>query len=125
MRGHSDLVNSARFSPDGTRIITASQDETARIWDAATGKEIFAYLVACRDVLFADFSRDGKRVVTVARNPSVFVWDSSLAFMPVRDLLTDVGTRRLRGRTRLSRDEMRLAGYPDSEPEIDVGAGLA
>ena len=34
------LVNSAAFSPDGARIVTASGDKTARIWDAATGKEI-------------------------------------------------------------------------------------
>ena len=33
-------VHSAVFSPDGTRIVTASWDKTARIWDAATGKEI-------------------------------------------------------------------------------------
>ena len=31
---------SAAFSPDGSRIVTASRDETARIWDAASGKEI-------------------------------------------------------------------------------------
>ena len=31
---------SAAFSPDGQRIVTASQDKTARIWDAATGKPI-------------------------------------------------------------------------------------
>ena len=31
---------SAAFSPDGSRIVTASMDKTARIWDAATGKEI-------------------------------------------------------------------------------------
>ena len=33
-------VTSAAFSPDGSRIVTASEDKTARIWDAATGKEI-------------------------------------------------------------------------------------
>ena len=38
--GHDDFVNSAAFSPDGSRIVTASSDKTARIWDAATGKEI-------------------------------------------------------------------------------------
>ena len=31
---------SAAFSPDGQRIVTASFDKTARIWDAATGKPI-------------------------------------------------------------------------------------
>ena len=34
------IVWSAAFSPDGTRIVTASEDETARIWDAASGKAI-------------------------------------------------------------------------------------
>ena len=33
-------VNSAAFSPDGKRIVTASDDKTARIWDAASGKPI-------------------------------------------------------------------------------------
>ena len=31
---------SASFSPDGTRIVTAARDQTARLWDAATGKPL-------------------------------------------------------------------------------------
>lgn len=38
LRGHEEPV--ADFSPDGTRIVTASTDRTARIWDAASGQEI-------------------------------------------------------------------------------------
>jgi len=36
----SELGRSAAFSPDGSCIVTASWDGTARIWDAATGEEI-------------------------------------------------------------------------------------
>lgn len=34
LKGHTALVHSASFSPDGTRIVTASRDGTARVWDA-------------------------------------------------------------------------------------------
>ena len=40
LRGHDSNVSSAAFSPDGSRIVTASLDNTARLWDAATAKEI-------------------------------------------------------------------------------------
>jgi WD40 repeat protein len=37
---HEGAVNSAAFSPDGARIVTASDDRTAHIWDAGVGREI-------------------------------------------------------------------------------------
>jgi WD40 repeat protein len=40
LRGHEGEVLSADFSPDGGRIVTASTDKTARIWDLASRKEI-------------------------------------------------------------------------------------
>ena len=40
LRGHAKAVKSAAFSRDGSRIVTGSVDQTARIWDAATAKEI-------------------------------------------------------------------------------------
>ena len=35
--GHSAPVNSVCFSPDGTRIVSGSDDNTVRIWNAVTG----------------------------------------------------------------------------------------
>jgi WD40 repeat protein len=40
LRGHSDAVNSAVYSPDGKHIVSGSGDKTVRIWDAQTGKMV-------------------------------------------------------------------------------------
>ena len=38
LKGHTDSVKSASFSPDGQRVVTASGDQRARLWNAASGK---------------------------------------------------------------------------------------
>ena len=55
---------SAAFSPDGSRIVTASNDKTARVWDAATGIAIAVLSGHEGPVWSAAFSPDGSRIVT-------------------------------------------------------------
>lgn len=43
--GHTAPVWTLGWTPDGSRVTTASQDGTARVWDAATGRELFALQV--------------------------------------------------------------------------------
>ena len=40
LRGHLDEVTSVAFSPDGQRIVTGSGDHTAKVWEAASGREL-------------------------------------------------------------------------------------
>src|SRR5262249_57818537 len=37
-KGHTDLVYSVAFSPDGMRIVSGSRDQTVKVWDAQTGQ---------------------------------------------------------------------------------------
>ena len=68
---------SAAFSPDGKRIVTASADKTARLWDAETGKQIGAPLVGHEDAVWsAAFSPDGKRIVTASDDKTARLWDA-------------------------------------------------
>ena len=79
LHGHSDSVVSAAFSPDGTRIVTASWDKTARIWDVAAGKEI-AVLRGSEDALVsAAFSPDGSHIVTASTDGTERIWDAGTA----------------------------------------------
>jgi WD40 repeat protein len=65
LKGPTGSVLSAAFSSDGKRVVTASSDKTARIWDADSGQEIAQLKGHTGPVLSASFSPDGKRVVTV------------------------------------------------------------
>jgi hypothetical protein len=56
--GHTGAVNSAAFSPDGARIVTGSDDNTARIWDAETGAELVRLESHAGGVFSAAFSPD-------------------------------------------------------------------
>jgi WD40 repeat protein len=69
-------VKSASFSPDGKRLVTASYDTTARLWDAETGKEIVALKGHTSSVESASFSPDGKRVVTASQDETARLWDA-------------------------------------------------
>jgi WD40 repeat protein len=40
LRGHAEEVSAVAFAPDGKLLATASKDGTARLWDAASGKEV-------------------------------------------------------------------------------------
>lgn len=74
--GHEGRILSAKFSPGGRRIVTASEDTTARIFDAETGELIVNLTGHNNTVSAAEFSPDGRRVVTASRDGSVRIWDS-------------------------------------------------
>jgi hypothetical protein len=69
-------ARSAAFSPDGTRIVTASWDNTSRIWDAAGGMEISRLSGHGSSVNSAVFSPDGTRIVTASRDNTARIWDA-------------------------------------------------
>ena len=66
----------AAFSPDGRRVVTASWDMTARIWDAETHRQIGVLAGHEANLYTAAFSPDGRRVVTAARDKTVRIWDA-------------------------------------------------
>jgi WD40 repeat protein len=74
--GHADVVWSAAFSPDGRRLVTASADKTARIWDRQTSKAIVTLSGHQGIVYSAAFSPDGRRIVTASGDKTARIWDA-------------------------------------------------
>ena len=62
------------FSPSGRRAITGSQDQTAKIWDAATGKEILTLKGHTREITTVSFSPDGSSALTGSRDGTLMLW---------------------------------------------------
>ena len=85
------------FSPDGTRIATASADGTAKIWDATTGKELLSVqgslMVQVQNgfVWYATFSPDGKLLATAGGDGIARIWDATTG----EELLTLSGHTRM------------------------------
>ena len=77
MQGHSDDVRSAAFSPDGKFIVSASADNTIRLWDAETGEQVGEPLRGhTAYVQSAAFSPDGKYIVSASLDFTVRIWDA-------------------------------------------------
>jgi len=75
LTGHTTWIDTAVFSLDGKRIVTASRDNTAKIWDAKTGKELTTLKGHIWPLTSAVFSSDGKQVLTASRDRTAKIWD--------------------------------------------------
>jgi WD40 repeat protein len=109
LREHSDGVLSAAYSPDGKWIVTASIDQTARVWDAATGEVVRVLRGHSAEVNAAAFSPDGQRIATASRDGTARIWDAATG----RELIVLRGARS---------DLLDLAYSPDGRSLATVSA---
>ena len=65
------------FSPDSQRVVTASLDGTARLWNARTGQPLARAMMHDDHVNDVRFSPDGRRLATASRDKTVRLWDAA------------------------------------------------
>jgi WD40 repeat protein len=83
LTGHEKNVQSCAYSPDGSRIVSAAEDMTVKLWDATDGK-LLANMLGHRglNMYFCKFSPDGSRILSSNWGPqsgdtTVRLWDGS------------------------------------------------
>jgi WD40 repeat protein len=75
LSGHNRAVASAQFSADGKRVVTASHDKTARVWDAQTGALLATLPTDASEAQTIAISRDGTHVVVACYDGAARIWD--------------------------------------------------
>lgn len=75
--GHNSYVECVAFSPDGSRIVSGSDDGTAIVWDTALGQCMFALKGHTDWVRSAVFSPDGNRIATGSFSGTIKLWDAN------------------------------------------------
>jgi eukaryotic-like serine/threonine-protein kinase len=76
LKGHTGSVRAVAYSPDDSRVATASDDGTAIVWDIKTGVAVITLKGHTAALTSIAFSADGKQIVTGSKDKSARIWDA-------------------------------------------------
>ena len=110
--GHTADIYGVEFSPDGRRLATASSDRTIKLWDTATGLEVFTLRGHTAGLMCVAFGPDGRRLASGGFDRTVRIWDATP--LPAEILAEHEALFRQKLATF---EQLRHAGNPAAEGE--------
>jgi WD40 repeat protein len=75
LEGHAAIVTACAVTPDGGRAVSASWDNTLKVWDLATGRALATLKGHADTVTACAVTPDGRRVVSASADRTLKVWD--------------------------------------------------
>ena len=76
LAGHSDWVKAVAIAPDGKTVISASRDDTLKIWDTETDRELKTLTGHSNSVSAVAIAPDGKTAISASRDDTLKIWDT-------------------------------------------------
>jgi WD40 repeat protein len=77
LEGHTDIVNTVTFSPDGRLVASGSFDQTIRLWESSTGRELKTLRGHIDGVIALTFAADGKTLISGGNDHLIKFWNVS------------------------------------------------
>jgi WD40 repeat protein len=77
LEGHNYPVYSVAFSPNSTRLTSASDDSTVKIWDASSGVCLQTLNGHSRSICAVAFSPDSTRLASASHDRTIKIWNAS------------------------------------------------
>jgi WD40 repeat protein len=79
LSGHTSVVRSVAFSPDGRLLASGSYDKTIKLWEVATGREVRTLTLTGHTsvVRSVAFSPDGRLLASGSEDATIKLWDIS------------------------------------------------
>jgi WD40 repeat protein len=73
--GHTGTIGCIAISADGKKALSGSEDQTVRLWDVATGRELLRLRSVNEEILGVAISPDGREAATAVKDGTVRLWD--------------------------------------------------
>jgi len=76
LQGHTNTIDSIRWSPDGQSLLTASWDGTIRLWNVRRSRLLRTYEGHTDQVYMVRWNPDGKQFLSASRDKTIRLWDA-------------------------------------------------
>lgn len=85
LRGHTDRINWASYSPDGSHIVSCSDDNTIRVWDATSGRCVQVFKDQEINIVHVEFALDNIHIFSKSDDGTIKTW----LFQPIQQLINE------------------------------------